>query len=173
MLLFFCFTLYTKKIGKGNFQEPIFCLNLAIVQRLTPANCKIYKGWFSRPFDLHLDFWKSSCLEKLRSVSNLRKISVPAHLIFFSVDLNFFSVCQLDFFQICTISHKLSNYTFGHLICTFISENQGLDKSRSVSNLIKISVPVHLNFFSVCHLNFFQVYGTNLKKNPVDKLKNF
>ena len=51
------------------------------------------------------------------------------------------------------------------------SENKGLDKSRSVSNLIKISVPVHLNFFSVhliffsvCHLNFFQVYDTNLKK---------
>ena len=45
-----------------------------------------------------------------------------------------------------------------------ISENQGLDKSSSVSNLRKISEFVHLNFFSVCHLDFFQVYGTNLKK---------
>ena len=61
--------------------------------------------------------------------------------------------------------------TYSHLFCTLISENQGLDKSSSVSNLRKISVPVHLIFFSVhliffsnCHLNFFQVYGTNLKK---------
>ena len=42
-----------------------------------------------------------------------------------------------------------------HLFCTLIFENQGLDKSRSVSNLIKISVSVHLIFFSV-HLIFFQ-----------------
>ena len=32
---------------------------------------------YSRPFNLHLDFWKS------RSVSNLRKISGPANLDFF------------------------------------------------------------------------------------------
>ena len=38
-------------------------------------------------------------LEKLGSVSNLRKISGPAHLIFFSVHLSFFSVCHLDFFR--------------------------------------------------------------------------
>ena len=64
-----------------------------------------------------------------------------------------------------------SSQTVSHLFCTLISGNQGLDKSRSASNLIKTSVPVHLNFFfsapdffSVCHLNFFQVYGTNLKK---------
>ena len=48
----------------------------------------------SRPFNLHLDFWKS------RSVSNLIKIPVPVHLIFFSVHLNFFSVCHLNFFQV-------------------------------------------------------------------------
>ena len=65
----------------------------------------------------------------------------------------------------------ISNHLFGHLICTLISENQGLEKSRSVSNLRKISGPahliffsVHLSFFSVCHLSFFQVYGINLKK---------
>ena len=62
--------------------------------------------------------------------------------------------------------------SFSHLFCTLISENQGLDKSRSVSNHRKISVPVHLNFFSVhlnffsvCHLNFFQIYTINLKKS--------
>ena len=43
----------------------------------------------------------------------------------------------------------------GHLICTLISENQGLEKLRSLSNLRKISGPAHLNFFSV-DLNFFQ-----------------
>ena len=46
--------------------------------------------------------------------------------------------------------------TYGHLICTLISENQGLEKLRSVSNLKKISGPAHLNFFSV-HLSFFSV----------------
>ena len=61
--------------------------------------------------------------------------------------------------------------TYGHLFCTFISENQGLEKLRSTSNLRKISGPAHLKFFSVdlrffsvCHLNFFHVYGINLKK---------
>ena len=41
--------------------------------------------------------------------------------------------------------------TCGHLICTFISENQGLEKLRSASNRM--------------------VYGINLKKNSGDKLK--
>ena len=35
----------------------------------------------------------------------------------------------------------------GLLICTLISENQDLEKSRSVSNLRKISGPVNLDFF--------------------------
>ena len=43
----------------------------------------------------------------------------------------------------------------GHLICILISENQGLEKLRSVSNLRKISGPAHLDFFSVCHLDYF------------------
>ena len=55
-----------------------------------------------------------------------------------------------------------SERTFGLLICTLISENQGLEKLRSDSNLRKISGPAHLDFFSVCHLDFFQVYGINL-----------
>ena len=72
----------------------------------------------------------------------------------------------------------ISNHLFGHLICTLISENQGLEKSRSVSNLRKISGPAHLIFFSV-HLSFFfslspgffQVYGINLKKIQVTNWK--
>ena len=36
---------------------------------------------------------------------------------------------------------------FGLLICTLISENQGLEKLRSVSNLRKIPGPAHLIFF--------------------------
>ena len=51
---------------------------------------------------------------------------------------------------------------FGLLICALISENQGLEKLRSGSNLRKFSGPAHLDFFSVCHLGFFQVYGINL-----------
>ena len=57
---------------------------------------------------------------------------------------------------------KLMGVALGLLICTLISENQGLEKLRSVSNLRKISGPAHLDFFSVCHLYFFQVYGINL-----------
>ena len=44
---------------------------------------------------------------------------------------------------------------FSHLFCTLSSENQGLEKLRSVSNLRKNSGPAHLDFFSV-HLSFFQ-----------------
>ena len=38
------------------------------------------------------------------------------------------------------------------LICTLISENQGLKKSRSASNLRKISGPANLDFFVGLHL---------------------
>ena len=62
---------------------------------------------------------------------------------------------------------RVPRVPLSHLICTLISENEGLEKSRSASNLRKISVPAHLNFFSVCHLNFFQIYGINLKKIQV------
>ena len=50
-----------------------------------------------------------------------------------------------------------------HFVCTLISENQGLEKLRSVSNLKKkirsctpeffFSTP---DFFSVCHVDFFR-----------------
>ena len=46
--------------------------------------------------------------------------------------------------------------TIGLLICTLISENQGLENLWSVLNLRKISGPAHLDFFSVCHRIFFR-----------------
>jgi hypothetical protein len=51
--------------------------------------------------------------------------------------------------------------TFSLLICTLISENQGLEKSRSASNLRKILAPANLDFF--CR--------SPPRKNPGDKLK--
>jgi hypothetical protein len=44
-----------------------------------------------------------------------------------------------------------SNATIGLLICTLISEIQGLEKLRSISNLRKILVPANLDFFSGLH----------------------
>ena len=43
---------------------------------------------------------------------------------------------------------KMGLLRIGHLICTLISENQDLDKLRSVSNLRKNSGPANLDFFS-------------------------
>jgi hypothetical protein len=48
------------------------------------------------------------------------------------------------------ISYK--SCTLGLLICTLISENQGLEKSMSVSNLRKISGLANPDFFPVLHL---------------------
>ena len=74
--------------------------------------------------------------------------------------------------------HSLHFYfLIGHLICAFISENQGLEKLRSVSNLKKIPGPAHLIFFSVDLIFFFflsTVFYLDLyylKKNSGDKLK--
>ena len=54
-------------------------------------------------------------------------------------------------------------FSFSLLICTLISENQGLEKSRSASNLRKISGPANLDFFfQFVTWIFFQVYGINL-----------
>ena len=49
----------------------------------------------------------------------------------------------------------------GLLICTLISENQGLEKSRSISNPRKISGSTNLEFFSGLALDFFQVCSIN------------
>ena len=51
---------------------------------------------------------------------------------------------------------SLSTYiVVGLLICTLISENQGLAKLKSVSNLRKISGPAHLEFFFSLSTGFF------------------
>ena len=52
---------------------------------------------FNRLFNLLIS--ENQGLEKLRSVSNLKKISGPAHLIFFSVDLIFFFSLSTGFFS--------------------------------------------------------------------------
>ena len=59
--------------------------------------------------------------------------------------------------------------TCGLLMCTLISENQGLEKSRSVSNLRKISSPGNLDFFLGLHLE--QKTRFKSEKNPGDKMK--
>ena len=61
------------------------------------------------------------------------------------------SMCYCGLATVLHIGAKL----FGLLIFTLISENQGLEKLRSVSNLRKISSPAYLDFFSVCDLDFF------------------
>ena len=67
-----------------------------------------------------------------------------------------------------TVSFKnYSDLSLGHLFCTLISENQGLQKLRSISNLRKISGPAHLSFFSTPDFFFslsLEVFSTNLKK---------
>ena len=57
------------------------------------------------------------------------------------------------------------------LICTLISENQGIEKLRSVSNLKKIQVLHTWIFFFSLSPGFFQVYGINLKKIQVTNWK--
>ena len=55
-------------------------------------------------------------------------------------------------FVACWYVHQLQ---YGLLICTLISENLGLEKLRSVSNLRKISGPAHLDFFFSLPPGFF------------------
>ena len=62
---------------------------------------------------------------------------------------------SLVFVTKSSLLFKLALDILSHLFCTLISENQGLEKLRSILNLRKISGPAELNFFSV-HLNFFQ-----------------
>ena len=61
--------------------------------------------------------------------------------------------------------------TVGLLICTLISENQGLKKSRSISNPRKISGYANLVFFHVSTLKKSWVYTINLKNIKVPNLK--
>ena len=63
------------------------------------------------------------------------------------------------------------NMIVGLLIYTLISENQGLQKSRSVSNLIKISGPADLDFFPGLPLEKKLGLYHKYEKNRGDKLK--
>ena len=64
-------------------------------------------------------------------------------------------------------------YAVGLLICTLMSENLGLEKSRFVSNLIKISGPGNLDYFFLglpleksqfCFINLKKIHLRNWKK---------
>ena len=57
-----------------------------------------------------------------------------------------------------TLISSATQLTIGLLICTLISENQGLEKLRSVSNLRKISGPAHLDFCQVDGINHGRLY---------------
>ena len=61
----------------------------------------------------------------------------------------------------------------GLLVCTLISENQGLEKSRSASNFRKISAPADLDFVLRLHLEKKLDLYNKPEKNPDDKLKKF
>jgi hypothetical protein len=69
------------------------------------------------------------------------------------------------------LTYYLASASVGLLICTLISENQGLEKSRSASNLRKISGPVNLDFFLGLHLKKKLHLYHKPEKNPGDKLK--
>ena len=82
-------------------------------------------------------------------------------------------------------SHMQMKQMYQHLkntICTLISENHGLEKARSASNLRKISGIANLNSFLGLHqekkLNLYhkpdKIQVTHWKKNPgVQDLKFF
>ena len=61
----------------------------------------------------------------------------------------------------CNLTHSFLKLEFRFLengatlvllICALISENQGLEKSRSASNFRKLSGPANLDFFLGLHL---------------------
>ena len=56
---------------------------------------------------------------------------------------------------------------------TLISKNQGFEKSRSVSNIRKISGPANLHFFSGLHLEKKLYLHNTPEKNSGDRLENF
>ena len=65
-----------------------------------------------------------------------------------------FGVKTVVILRICSILLSKHYSTVSHLFCTLISENQGLEKLRSVSNLRKISGPAQLNFFQYTWIFF-------------------
>ena len=90
----------------------------------------------------------------------------------FSVGWNIHCLLSINYYPISTCKYLHTIYSklqwkpclftaIGLLICTLISENQGLEKLRSVSNPRKISGSANFDFFWVWHLDFFQVYSIN------------
>ena len=79
------------------------------------------------------------------------------------------------FFSHIKLLELLVHSTISHLFCILISENQGLEKLRPVSNLRKNPGSAHLifffstpDFFSVCQLIFFSDMYHKPEKNPGD-----
>ena len=80
------------------------------------------------------------------------------------------AVCNAYHMRISMSLWKLGVSTGGQavglLICTLISENQGLEKSRSASNLRKISGPANMDFFRkkarlILYVNLKNIQVTN------------
>ena len=118
-------------------------------------------------------FWRSNLIFKhfhfsdiVNTISDIQNTNVW-HSIFLA---NFWTLCRrydnlrrilleigVPWIDI-TIDITASDFRkdlIGHLICTLIFENQGLEKLRSVSNLRKISGPANLIFF-FSRPDFFQ-----------------
>ena len=76
--------------------------------------------------------------------------SISGHVIAFSKNTLLFlekASCLLnDFRKLCMLKVQMY-YIYDLLICTLISENPGLQKSRSVSNRRKNSGPANLDVF--------------------------
>ena len=101
-------------------------------------------------------------------------------LLTFMMNLHF---CATLYFPKCMLHIGWRNLlmSVGLLICTLISENQGLEKLRSDSNLRKISGPAHRIFFSlspgffsgVWYKSSFFFLGGGLKKIQVCRTWTF
>ena len=103
-----------------------------------------------QPFILHLES-KNQGLEKLRSTSDLRKISGPVHLNFFSVNLSFFSVCHLNFFHVYGINLKKKLRCAGPEI--FLRFETDLYLSRPWFSEIKVQNKwLSMNAFFSCNI---------------------
>ena len=90
----------------------------------------------------------------------------------FGVSENYIIKIMLASMQASSLlTYYLASASVGLLICTLISENQGLEKSRSASNLRKISGPANLDFFLGLHLEKKLDLYHKPEKNPGDKLK--
>ena len=93
----------------------------------------------------------TKCLLHIRILDNLgiRVIHFQGHIFLGRIMEGFFSL-----------------QTFGLLICTLLSENQGLEKSRSASNHRKFSGPANLDFSRSLLIYTIKNPGDKLKWNP-------